>query len=235
MKKVWTRLLTIVAAIVLIILISAVIWASFTYDATDAAKEMAGEEVNHGLAFGSQEAEKGVIFYQGAKVEPDAYNYLGHKLSEEGYFVFIPQMPFNLAVLSPSKATSVMEQYPDISDWYIGGHSLGGAMAASFAGDHETSIAGLFLLGAYSASDLSETNLSVLDIAGGLDGLSTPEKMAEYEDNLPSETLKVVIEEGNHANFGDYGPQKGDQVSPLTPEEQHDIVVNELEEWLANE
>ncbi|MEN0643330.1 alpha/beta hydrolase [Alkalicoccobacillus gibsonii] len=233
MKKVLIRLLLIVAAIIVIALVSGLIWASFSFEAMDEAKEMSGEETDLGFVFGESDANKGVIFYQGAKVEPDAYNYLGDQLSAEGYFVVIPQMPLNLAVLSPSKANAVMEEYPDISEWYIGGHSLGGAMASSYVADHADAISGLFLLGSFSASDLSQEDVRVLDISGGLDGLATPDKNAEYDENLPPETTKVVIEKGNHANFGDYGPQKGDLVSPLTPAEQHDIVVNELTEWMA--
>ncbi|MEK4564757.1 alpha/beta hydrolase [Alkalihalobacillus sp. FSL R5-0424] len=233
MKKIVVRLLLIVAAIIVIALVGGLIWAFNSFEAMDEAKAMAGEETELGLVFGNSEAEQGIIFYQGAKVEPDAYNYLGNQLSAEGYFVVIPQMPLNLAVLSPSKANAVIEEYPEISEWYIGGHSLGGAMASSFVADHADTISGLFLLGSFSASDLSQEDVRVLDISGGLDGLATPEKNAEYDENLPEETTKVVIEKGNHANFGDYGPQKGDLVSPLTPEEQHDIVVNELEEWIS--
>ncbi|MDQ0205801.1 alpha/beta fold hydrolase [Alkalicoccobacillus murimartini] len=232
MKKIWMRLLTILAAIILLVLIAAIVWASFTYEATESAEDLSGQEANGGWQFGQPDAEIGIIFYQGAKVEPNAYNYLGSGLSEEGYFVFVPTMPFNLAVLHPSKASNIISQYPDIDEWYIGGHSLGGAMAAAYAEDHADSLSGLFLLGAYSANDLSDTSLSVLDISGGLDGLSTPEKMDSYEENLPEETTSVVIEQGNHANFGDYGPQKGDNPSPLTPEEQHTLVVNELTEWI---
>ncbi|WYP28162.1 alpha/beta hydrolase [Alkalihalobacillus sp. FSL W8-0930] len=232
MKKIVVRLLLVVAAIIVIALAGGLIWASNSFEAMDEAKAMAGEETELGLVFGDSDAKQGIIFYQGAKVEPDAYNYLGDQLSAEGYFVVIPQMPLNLAVLSPSKANDVIEEYPEISEWYIGGHSLGGAMASSFVADRADTISGLFLLGSFSASDLSQEDVRVLDISGGLDGLATPEKNAEYDENLPEETTKVVIEKGNHANFGDYGPQKGDLVSPLTPEEQHDIVVNELEEWI---
>ncbi|TSB46546.1 alpha/beta hydrolase [Alkalicoccobacillus porphyridii] len=232
MKKIWIRGLTGFVALLLIILISAIVWASFTYEAVEGAETFAGTEENGGYRFGDPDASIGIIFYPGAKVEPDAYNYLGHDMSQKDYFVHIPTMPFHLAVLYPTKANDIMASYPYVEQWYIGGHSLGGAMAASYTEDYHEKLSGLFLLAAYSASDLTNIDLPVLDISAGRDGLATPEKMAEYEINLPDQTTKIVIEEGNHANFGDYGPQKGDQTSSLTPAEQHDIVITELDQWI---
>ena len=61
-------------------------------------------------------------------------------------------MPLNLAVLNPGAAQDVIDAYPAIESWVIGGHSLGGAMAAAFADDHPGIVDGLVLLAAFPAS-----------------------------------------------------------------------------------
>lgn len=46
-------------------------------------------------------------------------------------------MPFNLAVLDSSAADGVINEFTNIQNWYIGGHSLGGAMAASYTANYQ--------------------------------------------------------------------------------------------------
>lgn len=50
----------------------------------------------------------------------------------EGLLCVLPKMPFNLAILDSDATEGIAEQYPYIENWYIGGHSLGGAMAATY-------------------------------------------------------------------------------------------------------
>jgi hypothetical protein len=42
---------------------------------------------------------------------------------------------------------------------------------------------------------------------------------------LPSDTIFIGIEGANHAQFGDYGPQKGDVVASISLAEQHERVA----------
>jgi dienelactone hydrolase len=118
----------------------------------------------------------GLIFYPGARVDPVAYAPTARAIAQAGYLVVITPMPANLAVLAPEKATQVMAVYPEIERWVIGGHSLGGAMAARYAFKHPEAVHGLALWAAYPAAnnDLSAARIPVLSLYGTLDGLTTP-------------------------------------------------------------
>lgn len=192
------------------------------------------EEAEDYLYF-SNEQEKddatGIIFYPGAKVEEDAYAPLLTELAEEGYEVYLVCMPLKLAVLNKDGARDIMEAHPEIDHWILMGHSLGGAMAASYTADHGADIEGLILLAAYSTADLSEANVQVLSIYGTEDGVLNKEKYEKYFSNLPEDTTEYVIEGGNHANYGYYGEQKGDGEAEISREEQIQQVMDQIISW----
>jgi len=173
---------------------------------------------------------QGLIFYPGAKVDPQAYAPLAAELAKEEILTVIVPMPLNLAILGSNKALAVMEKYPEVSRWAISGHSLGGAMACKFVSDHPGKVESLILLGAYTTSnwDLSLANLSVLSVSASNDGLSTPEKVDKNREFLPSDTVFFEIEGGNHAQFGDYGEQIGDGKAEISGSEQLDITVTQI-------
>jgi dienelactone hydrolase len=179
-------------------------------------------------AFGNTESETGFIFYPGGKVEYTAYAPLIQEVAQGDIFCVIPEMPFNLAVFDSKAAKEMMKQFPDIQNWYIGGHSLGGAMAADYAGRNPDQFKGLILLAAYSASDISDTGLRVLSIYGSEDGVLNREKYKECFGFLPADCTELSIEGGNHAQFGDYGLQDGDNAATITPEEQWRITSEEI-------
>ena len=154
----------------------------------------------------------GFIFYPGGKVETQAYAPLMKELAKQGVLCVLVHMPFHLAVLDMNAADGIQDDY-DIENWYIGGHSLGGAMAASYVANHLTEYEGLVLLASYSTGEIS--NLNVLSIYGSEDQVMNKEKYDEYRKNIP-DVDEVVLEGGNHAGFGDYGHQKGDGVSTIS-------------------
>ncbi len=158
----------------------------------------------------------GFIFYPGGKVEHTAYLPLMETLASEGMICVLVEMPFRLAVLDMNAADGIPAQYPDVETWYIGGHSLGGSMAASYLADHGEDFAGLILLGAYSTADLSQTDLAVLSVYGSEDGVMNREKYAANKPNLPEGFTETVIQGGNHAYFGMYGEQDGDGTASIT-------------------
>ena len=166
------------------------------------------------------ETVAGLIFYPGGKVEHTAYTPLMEALASEGILCVLVEMPFRLAVLDMNAAKGVPEAFPEVERWYMGGHSLGGSMAASYLASHTEDFAGLILLGAYSTADLSGSGLSVLSVYGSEDGVLNREKYAEYRPNLPEGFTETVIEGGNHAFFGAYGEQNGDGTATVTPAEQ---------------
>jgi predicted alpha/beta-hydrolase family hydrolase len=139
-------------------------------------------------------------------------------------------MPFNLAVTNKRAAVKIINDYTEIDNWVIGGHSLGGAMAASLVYDEPEMFEGLVLLAAYPPqnNNISSLDLYVIIVYGSLDQLATQSEIEESLPLLPFETEKVLIEGGNHAQFGDYDTQKGDGVATIEPEEQLKIVIEAI-------
>ena len=188
-----------------------------------AMKSEAGIVVEHKgktTAFMPSEADTGLIFYPGGKVEAIAYAPLMKQLANEGILCVLAEMPMNLAVLDVNAAEGIPEQYPQIERWFIGGHSLGGSMAASYAAKNSEEFDGLILLAAYSTADLTKADLPVVSVYGSEGGVLNMEKYAEYSMNLPAALEEHMLGGGCHAGFGSYGPQVGDGIPSITGEEQ---------------
>lgn len=182
----------------------------------------------------------GLILYPGGRVDARAYAPTALQIARQGYLVVIVKMPLNLAVLAPERAAQVMQAYPEIQHWAIGGHSLGGAMAAEFAFRNPQAVDGLVLWAAYPAgsSSLAENDIQVVSISASMDGLATPDKIDAARSLLPASTRYVIIEGGNHAQFGWYGAQSGDLPAQISREEQQGILAAatlELMNQIANE
>jgi hypothetical protein len=173
------------------------------------------------------ETETGLIFYPGGLVEPIAYAPILHKIAEKGVLVVITPMPLNLAILNTNAANAVIDDYPYISTWILAGHSLGGASATIYAENNPTRIDTLALWDSYPANsaDLSDNSITVLSIFGTKNNIPNTENFDDKKYLLPANTTFVGIEGANHAQFGDYGPQKGDVVASLSLTEQHEQVA----------
>ncbi len=185
------------------------------------------------VAYGDLNAKYGFILYPGGKVEYTAYEPLMMELASNGVLCILIEMPFNLAVLDMNAADGIRELYPDVEYWYIGGHSLGGSMAASYIAKHSEEFDGLILLGSYSTADVSRTALDVLSIYGSEDGVMNREKYDKYKKNLPSDLTEIVIEGGCHAYFGMYGEQKGDGSPAISVEEQIRITADHILDFIS--
>ncbi len=163
-----------------------------------------------------------------------AYEPLMQACADRGIFCVLVEMPFNLAVLNMNAADGIQEKYPEIEDWYIGGHSLGGSMAASYLADKANDYEGLILLGSYSTADLSGTDLSVLSVYGSEDKVLNREKYDENKSNLPDNFTEVVIDGGCHAYFGMYGAQDGDGMPTITNKKQINLTVDAIVKLVSN-
>ena len=183
---------------------------------------------NGDFVFEPEGAKAGLIFYPGGKVEHRAYIPLMQECARRGMLCVLVKMPFHLAVFDINAADGIVEVYPEIESWYIGGHSLGGSMAASYLERHIDTYDGLILLGAYSTADLSDSGLKVLSIYGSEDRVLNRESYDENKSNLPEDYREVVIAGGCHAFFGVYGPQDGDGTPAITNEEQISIAAEEI-------
>ncbi len=175
----------------------------------------------------SSNVNTGFIIYPGGRVDYRSYAPAAHAIATQGYLVVIPLMPLNLAVFGMGTANDVISHYPDIGSWAIGGHSLGGTMAAQFAYENYSKIRGLILWAAYPASgtDLSKSNLLVTTIHGSNDGLVSTTQIDDSLKRLPPSTVRVEIAGGNHAQFGWYGDQTGDNKATITREAQQNLTV----------
>jgi len=192
--------------------------------AVDMMKEADNIEVRDNLTIISPESpgDTALIFYPGAKVEHIAYIPMLEKLSKNGITCVLVKMPFNMAIFSPNEAEKVFDELPGIENWYIGGHSMGGAMASSYAAKNLSKIKGLILLGAYIYGDVPPKN--ALTIYGTFN--SSIEDKIDYTENI------VIIEGGNHAQFGNYGQQRGDPPATISSEKQQDIAVEAIMEFI---
>lgn len=175
-----------------------------------------------------------MIFYPGGKVQYEAYAPLMEACAKQGILCILLQMPGNLAVLDINAAEGIPEDYPDIENWYIAGHSLGGSMAASYISSHEKGYKGLILLAAYSTADLKEKGLDVLSIYGSQDGVLKMNSYEKYRSNLPEKFTEIVIPGGCHAYFGSYGAQKGDGTPEISNEEQILLTADAIGDFIGN-
>ena len=173
-------------------------------------------------------ATTGIIVYPGAFIEPRSYAPAAHALAEDGVFVAIVPMPLSLAILGSNRADGVIEGHPEIADWVIAGHSLGGVMAARYTSNHPAAIDGLALWASYPEDgvDLSSWNGETTSIFGTLDGLTSVEDIEDSRTRLPGDTSFVPIDGGNHAYFGWYGDQRGDNPATITRVDQQRIIID---------
>lgn len=182
--------------------------------------------IDEGYFFDGPGSNKAMIFYPGAKVEAVSYSSIMYHLAEEGVDCFIVEMPLNMAMLGKETAGDIISEY-SYDKWYLSGHSLGGAMASLYAAEHADELDGLILMASYSTEKLSD-DLKLLSLLGSNDEVVRKEVYEENKDNWPVNTVEYIIEGGNHAQFGDYGDQKGDGKATISSEEQQSQAVEQI-------
>ncbi|WP_235294804.1 alpha/beta hydrolase [Portibacter lacus] len=196
------------------------------------------------------QGSKALIFYPGGLVDPFAYVNMLSAVAGDDVVVFIPKVPYNLAILNINHAEEIKKAFPDIKEWSVGGHSLGGAVACFVINDHPSEYENLFLLAAYpsESTDLKSFEGTSIVLFGSNDGVADLEKLINSRDqfNNPvdvedidfiektaSTSFFYQIEGGNHGNFGNYGFQKGDRESTITREEQQSTSILIMSKILA--
>lgn len=219
-----------IVLLTLAILAGAFFWyVSDYYRAEDVALEVmaqgSGITVQDNLTILSpaEPTDTAIIFYPGAKVEAEAYLPLLDQIRQTGVTCILVHMPFHMAIFDADAAEEVIAQFSEIRHWYMAGHSMGGAMASKFAADHPGQVDGLILMGAYIYGNYPEEK--TLTIYGSLN--QSVEDHIDYTENI------VEIEGGNHAQFGNYGPQKGDLPAAISAQEQQAQTVEAIEDFLA--
>jgi dienelactone hydrolase len=236
------KIIVVIVLVLTIVTIGFVVWAETppapmreAYDALE-SDSVVTVSIPDWLVFQPVISNKsvGFVIYPGGRVDFRSYAPMAHRIASNGYLVVIVRMPFNLAVFGANIATDVIKSYSQISTWVIGGHSLGGTMAAQFAHENPSEIKGLVLWAAYPASgtDLSKDNLLVTTIHGTNDGLVSLSQIEDSLKLLPVNTKRIEIDGGNHAQFGWYGDQGGDNEATITREKQQHQIFNATIELL---
>ena len=173
------------------------------------------------------------IFYPGGRVDYRSYAAPLRAIAEQGYLVVLVPVRLNLAFFDINAAEPVFAAHPEITRWVVGGHSLGGVAASLFAGKH-SEVSGLVFWASYPADDsLKDSDLRVLSIYGTKD-MAGMSKFDETAILNPADTQYVVIDGGNHAQFGDYGAQPGDNEAAISRAEQQSQVVSAVVSFLAS-
>jgi hypothetical protein len=180
------------------------------------------EQAPHWITFRPKNGppDTGLILYPGGHVEYRSYAPLARAIAASGYQVTIVRMPLSLAVFGVNRADEVMAAYPDVRSWAIGGHSLGGVMAARYASRHPGKVQGIAFWAAFPADDLSHSQLKGLLTYGSRDGLLDVEMVQASRSLLPPGSVLEIIEGGNHGGFGYYAAQMGDSDAQISPEQQ---------------
>lgn len=183
------------------------------------------KEISDGIFIDGNGNTDAVIFYPGAKVEYTAYLPLCVKLAEQGVDCFLVKMPFHLAIFGRNKAGEIMDNY-EYGNWYLAGHSLGGAMAADYVAENIEEFAGLIMLAAYPTKELASEDLKVLSIYGNKDNVLNRENLEAGKELVPEQYTEIGLIGANHAGFGNYGPQEGDGEAAMEREKQQDVTAD---------
>lgn len=234
----WSITLVVVLLLLLIPTVGFVIWAETPLGPSDVALAALNSDAHvqvktdPWLSFTPTQGQPttGFIFYPGARVDARSYAPAMRAIAQQGYLTVIVPMPLNLAIFAPAAANDVIPAFPGITHWVIGGHSMGGAMAANYTHDNVTKVQGIALWAAYpQASDsLADQTLAATAIFGTSDGLVDPSERQKAIDFMPKTMQVVLIEGGNHAQFGSYGPQPSDNPATISAEEQERQTVTAM-------
>ncbi|MBZ9712956.1 alpha/beta hydrolase [Deinococcus multiflagellatus] len=176
-----------------------------------------------------------LVFYPGGLVRPQAYEWLGRALAAQGVQTVIPAFPLDLAVTAPNRAGALIEHYAQGRPVVLAGHSLGGAMAAQYAAGHAGQLAGLVLMAAYPAGNVSlkGQSLPTLSLLAEHDRVAAPDAVRGGLARLPDGAALTVIPGAVHAFFGRYGPQRGDGVPTVSRAQAEGDMLRAITGFLA--
>lgn len=176
----------------------------------------------------------GLLFYPGLRVAPEAYvGKLAAIAAAANIQIVIGRPHLNVAAFSINQADVMRGVLPGVTRWYVGGHSLGGAMACLYASKNKSRVEGVVLFGTYCGSDISKTKLRVLDVTGENDGVLPPAKIFQARGELPPSAVIAEIPGMNHAQFGNYGLQPGDYAASINDDTATHKLIGTLQTFFA--
>ena len=212
------------------------VYANIYYHAEETATDlMNGTEnvsvvkVSNGLLLDGYGNDTAIIFYPGAKVEYTSYLPLLMDVASKGYDCYLVEMPFNLAFFNKNSADEILKN-SSYNHYFIAGHSLGGAMASIYVNNTGT-MDGIIYLASHSPNEI---HIPALSIYGSNDGVMNMEHYQEAKQLMKNNFTELIINGGNHAQFGNYGNQSGDGAANITAESQQNQTVDAIIEFLEN-
>jgi len=241
-SRIWRWMLLVFGVVIIGSLLIGLQWATFSRsplpEALDALEsdELVNVTQEDWLIFSPAQGTPttGFIFYPGGRIDPRGYASLMRAIASEGYLVVVPEMPLNMAVFSPNTADQIIAENPDIDLWVIGGHSVGGTMAAQFTDKHPEVIDGLAIWASYPAdyTNLSDLDIPVISIYGSREVRVNENSVAERKHLLPENTLYIRIEGGDHHQFGSYEINVEDHLATTSRVSQHEQIIQATLELL---
>jgi hypothetical protein len=241
-KKSWSWLRMAVLLLVMASLVPGFQWITFAREplpeALAALNNDSQVEIEHDpwltLYPANNSPATGFIFYPGGRIDPRGYSSLMKAIAKEGFLVVVPEMPLNIAAFKPNAADEIISLYPGISHWVIGGHSVGGTMAAQYSDKHREMIDGLAIWASYPAnnSNLSDFQGLVISIYGTADPGVNDSSIAERKDLLPGDTDYIRIAGGDHHQFGSYLTKIENDHATIPRDSQHEQIVEATLELL---
>ncbi len=186
------------------------------------------------------QVDTGLIFFCGSGIAAEAYAPLLHPIAEEGYRVCIVRLPWRFAPMEShrqkaiDRAIRLIQDCPEISNWVVSGHSLGGALACRAVSSKMSGVSGAVLLGTThpKADDLSWCSTPVTKVYASKDRIAPPEVVLANKKLLPSSTRWVEIKGGNHSQFGHYGHQLLDGTPTISRNDQQQMACSAILDML---
>lgn len=230
------KTLVIITVILGLLLCGGLFLKANTYTPEEKAQSISkrSQETGAYYLFSAPKAsEQNLIFYPGALVEPASYSIWAQQVAKAGYNVYLLKMPFNLAVFGKNAAQNIIAKQPEAT-YVLAGHSLGGVMASRFAAAHTKEVAGMIYLASYpdEKGSLATSDIPILSLAASEDGLVQEEDLVAAKAYLPKKVQYEVIDGGNHAGFGSYGPQKKDGQATISNQRQQELIAQRIIQWL---
>lgn len=210
------KLIAVVIVVVTLLAFGYLLYSTETNRATpneDAVAALASDErviVEFGdwlvMRPAASEPTVGFILYPGAHCDIRGYARVLREIAASGYLVVGVSMPFDYSIFAPGRADDVRVAYPDIREWVIAGHSMGGGMASLYAHSRQQGLAGLILWDSHPAesNSFAETEFPIALIHRATPDGTSSQKYLAKKHLFPADSLWVPIPGGNHMNFGSF-------------------------------